>query len=114
MPSTTTRRRYCTSVVAAVVAASAGCTGTGPSSPATDDDTDTATERSAASMTDSSDDGTASTGPDGAGEGLDLREANVTAVAVGCDGLECRFDVTLYHDVPESEALVRQSERSAF
>jgi hypothetical protein len=38
---------------------------------------------------------------------LDLREANVTGVAVeGGDG-EYRFDVTLYHDVRKSEALAQ-------
>lgn len=59
---------------------SGGSSGTVTSSAAAGDTTDSTTRPSSDS------------GP------LDLREANVTAVAVDCTARECRFDVTLYHD----------------
>jgi hypothetical protein len=58
-------------------------------------------------------DGSTTSSETEAGE-LDLREANVVGVAVGQASDGYRFDVTLYHDVHESRALVSQPERFAF
>jgi hypothetical protein len=106
------RRRLLAAIVAGT-AGLAGCAG----SPDSDADTDTGPSTDGADPTGTapattdagaSTDATASTRslsptlPDGADaptdDGLDLREANVTAVAVSRSGDGYRFDVTLYHD----------------
>jgi hypothetical protein len=106
MRSSPTRRHLVGALTATVLAGcSAGDDGPDPS------DTDASTTRSTADATTSA--GTAgpeptsagtagpeptSAGTAGSGAGPDLREANVTAVAVSTASDGVRFDVTLYHD----------------
>ena len=87
MPTASTRRGLLATVCGASAVALAGCLDADPAT------TTTATTAG----TDEPSTGTDGSAPaDGAD--LDLREANVTAVAVDCSDGECRFDVTLYHD----------------
>jgi hypothetical protein len=96
------------SILAATLVALSGCAGprTDSGSPADASATPSTTQDTATGTTDrSTGDPSGTTDPTGtAADGLDLREANVTAVAVeqssdGTDGrTDYRFDVTLYHD----------------
>ncbi|MFC7097183.1 hypothetical protein [Halobaculum marinum] len=88
MASRSTRRSYLAALTSATCwsVVLAGCTGSGP---AFDGDTTTGARGDAT---------TSSAPTTTVDEPLDLREANVTAVTVDCDGRDCRFDVTLYHD----------------
>ena len=89
MPFDYARRSYLAALASATTAGVglAGCTGSAPASDA-----------SATSATDGDATVSATESTTAPGDSLDLREANVTAVAVDCDGRDCRFDVTLYHD----------------
>jgi hypothetical protein len=96
MAAPQTRRAYLCSVVTAVTVAAAGCTDSDANAETgagTADPEPTARSTSAAPPVDGIEpsDGSFTAG-------VDLREANVTAVTIDCDGRECRFDVTLYHD----------------
>ena len=89
VPIASTRRRVLAAVCGASTLALAGCLDADGDSRTAEPDS-TAPPESDATETD-----TAATGD----ADLDLREANVTAVAVDCSpDRECRFDVTLYHD----------------
>jgi len=109
VPPFPSRRELVVAAASASAVALAGCLDAGGDDSSTADtdagDTTPETTTDSAPATTADTDGTAvatttehSDGPATADGDLDLREANVTAVSLDCDGGECRFDVTLYHD----------------
>ena len=100
MPPFPSRRELVVAAAGASAVALAGCLDVGGDNSSTADTDGTAiattpenSDGTAIATTPEDSDGTATADGD-----LDLREANVTAVSLDCDGGECRFDVTLYHD----------------
>lgn len=98
MAAPQTRRAYLCSFVTAVTVAAAGCTDSDADAETGAGTVDPDPTARSTSTTPSVDGTELSDGSSTAGVDLDLREANVTAVTIDCDGRECRFDVTLYHD----------------
>jgi hypothetical protein len=89
------QRRHFLATTVGVATALAGCRGRDESAATTATDSTTTRTTGAPSRSDT-DDATDVTTTGTAT--LDLREANVTAVAVDPDGDQYRFEVTLYHD----------------
>jgi hypothetical protein len=94
-----TRRRYLTTAGLLLAGSIGGCTGDGSEGTVTSTET-TATTTGSSGSADGTDSSTATATTAGTADGaLDLREANVVAVAFEGQGDgRYRFDVTLHHD----------------